>query len=268
MITNARVKWENPHGSFSLEVDELTLSANQGTKVPVMGRTGSGKSTLLSLMAGLKWPDAGQVIWTFPDQKKIQWSHTQLPSPQERVELRQNRFGFAFQNSTLLPHLNVQENLTYPLELKGISTSEARTTVKATLNDMLLDQEKPEINKLLQRFPHEISGGQRQRVALAQAVVHEPNVLFADEPTGNLDIETRLQVMDVLNKWLTKESGKAERMLIWVTHHHNDPQLYGAEKFLRVKHQNAHQARCDWDNTTDHIARMETLINGLDSDKN
>ncbi|OAD23114.1 ABC transporter ATP-binding protein yxdL [Candidatus Thiomargarita nelsonii] len=249
LITNGCVKWENSHsGSFSLEVD-LILSADQGTKVPVMGRTGSGKSTLLSLMAGLKWPTTGEVLWVFPDQEKVQWSQAQLPSPQELVELRQNRFGFAFQNSTLLPHLNVQDNLTYPLELKGISTTEARSTVKETLNDMLLEQEQAEIDKLLQRFPHEISGGQYQRVALAQAVAHNPNVLFADEPTGNLDLETRRQVMRVLNKWLTKEGWKGKRMLVWVTHHNNDPQLYGAKKFLSVKHKNAHKARCEWEKT-------------------
>jgi ABC-type lipoprotein export system ATPase subunit len=159
VITDARVKWENPHGSFSLEVDKLTLSANQGSKVPVMGKTGSGKSTLLSLMAGLKWPDAGDVIWTFPDNTQIKWSHTQLPSPQKLEELRQKRFGFAFQNSTLHSQFNVRDNLSYPLELKGISTSEARTTAKETLKDMLLVEEIKEIDELLQRFPHEISGG-------------------------------------------------------------------------------------------------------------
>jgi len=249
IITNGCVKLENSHsGSFSLEVN-LILSADQGTKVPIMGRTGSGKSMLLSLMAGLKWPTAGEVLWVFPDQEKVQWSQTQLPSSQELIELRQNRFGFAFQNSSLLPHLTVQDNLTYPLELKGISTTEARSTVKETLNDMLLKQEQAEIDKLLQRYPHEISGGQYQRVALAQAVAHKPNVLFADDLTANLDLASRRQIMSVLNKWLTKDGWKGKRMLVWVTHHQNDPQLYGVKQFLSVKHENAQKARCDWEKT-------------------
>jgi ABC-type lipoprotein export system ATPase subunit len=254
MITNASVKWENPHGSFSLELEKLSLSADKGQKIPVMGRTGAGKSTLLSLMAGLKWPEAGKVIWTFPDNEKVEWSHAQPPSPQELSDLRLNRFGFAFQDSTLLPHFNVQDNLIYPLELKGIPTNEARATAKDTLKDMLLDEEIKKIDKLLQRFPHELSGGQCQRVALAQAVVHDPDVLFADEPTGNLDVETREQIMNVLNNWLTKkdkDGNSKEKMLVWVTHHHNDPQLYDAEYFLCVKYQdkNPHKATCGWEKT-------------------
>ena len=249
-IRNACVRWENPHGCFALELDKLSLSADKGQKVPVMGRTGAGKSTLLSLMAGMKWPDVGEVIWTFPDKREVKWSHTQLPSSQDINDLRLNRFGFAFQNSTLLEHLNIKDNLIYPLELKGIPTIEGyAATVRDTLKEMLLDEEIKGIDQLLRRFPKEISGGQRQRVALAQAVVHNPDVLFADEPTGNLDIETRYKIMDVLNNWLAKKDGK--RMLVWVTHHHNDPQLYDAKHFLSVKYQekDSNKAICDWEKT-------------------
>jgi putative ABC transport system ATP-binding protein len=254
VITNASVSWQNPHGSFSLEVDNLSLSAEQGYKVPVMGRTASGKSTLLSLMAGLKWPDAGEVCWTFPEQSQVRWTPERLPLPKQRLELRQNRFGFAFQNRTLLPHLNVQDNLSYPLELKGISTKAARTKAEQTLALMLLPEEK--LGQLLQHYPHEISGGQYQRVALAQSVVHDPNVLFADEPTGNLDLETRLQVMGVLNNWLTESGWQGKRLLIWVTHHDNDPQLYGVKKVLYVKHLGAHKGSCYWDTIEDFKARL------------
>lgn len=263
-INNAIVKWQNIQGAFSLEIEKFILSTEQqGCKVPVMGRTASGKSTLLSLMGGLKWPEQGEVCWTFPEQdKKIIWSPAKLPSPQEQLELRQHHFGFAFQNHTLLPHLNVLDNLIYPLELKGIYTKKAYEKAEQTLAYMLLPEEKQNIKQILQRFPHEISGGQYQRVALAQAVVHDPNVLFADEPTGNLDLETRYQVMDVLNNWLTKDGWNGKRMLIWVTHHHNDPQLYGAEKLLSVQYTETHKASCNWQNTTDYIANLELITNG------
>jgi len=251
VIKNAVIRWENPHGDFSLKVDkELSLSAD---KVPIMGKNGSGKSLLLNLMAGLKWPQEGEVCWTFPDQREINWSCTKRPSPQKLVELRLKKFGFAFQNSTLLPHLNVVDNLSYPLKLKGVSTANARTKARDILlgickngNCMLLDEEKQEIDEILQRFPHEISGGQSQRIALAQAVVHEPNVLFADEPTGHLDGETRIQVRNVLKNWLTEPGWQGKRMLIWVTHHDDDPKLYSAKKCLRVKHIDPHNANCHY----------------------
>ena len=263
VITNAIIRWQNKPGSFSVELDKLTLSTEQqGYKVPVMGRTASGKSTLLSLMAGLKWPEKGEVCWTFPEQDQVRWSSEQLPSPEERVALRQNRFGFAFQNHTLLPHLNVRDNLNYPLEFKGIVTKQAYEKAENTLSEMLLPEERKNIKQLLQRFPNEISGGQYQRVALAQAVVHEPNVLFADEPTGNLDLETRYQVMDVLNNWLTQPDWNGKRLLIWVTHHHNDPQLYGANNVLSVEHKDAHKASCHWENTTDYMAKLEGIRHG------
>jgi ABC-type lipoprotein export system ATPase subunit len=262
MITNAIVKWQNIQGAFSLEVDQLTLSTEQGYKMPVMGRTASGKSTLLSLMAGLKWPEQGEVCWTFPEQDKILWSSEKLLSSQERVKLRQDHFGFAFQNHTLLPHLNVQDNLIYPLELKGVMTKRACEKAEKTLWYMLLPEERQELKQLLQRFPNEISGGQYQRIALAQAVVHDPNVLFADEPTGNLDFETRRQVMNVLNNWLIQEEWKGKRMLIWVTHHPDDPQLYKAEKLLWVKHKDAHKATCYLKNITEYKTELEAIING------
>jgi len=262
MITKAIVNWQNKQGTFSLEVDKFTLSAEQGGKVPVMGRTASGKSTLLSLMAGLKWPQAGEVCWTFPDQEQVRWSRNKLPSPQERIQLRQHRFGFAFQNHTLLPHLTVQDNLSYPLELKGIATKLAYEKAEQTLEEMLLSKEREEMKKLLQRFPHEISGGQYQRVALAQAVVHEPNVLFADEPTGNLDLETRYQVMNVLNNWLSQADWQGKRLLIWVTHHYDDPWLYGADSVLSVKQQEAQKASCDWETLADYKAKLEEIKHG------
>ncbi len=186
--------------------------------IPLMGQSGQGKSTLLYLLAALKWPHSGQITWTFPDGHTLSWTHKGLIS-KKAAWLRRQRFGFAFQDHTLTAHLTVLENIAYPLVLKGEKWSKALQKAKEQLVEVLLPDEK--IEDFTESFPAQLSGGQQQRVALAQAMIHEPWVLFADEPTGQLDYHTRQQVMTVLKNWIAAKT-EYERRLIWETHHHTD----------------------------------------------
>ncbi len=209
---------------------------------PLMGPSGQGKSTLLYLLAALKWPTAGKITWTFPDGNQFAWEATRQVD--NMVALRRDYFGFAFQNSTLSPYLTVLENVAYPLTLQNQPWEEATARAKLVLNEVLLPTERG-INSVLQSFPTQLSGGQRQRVALAQAMVHDPYVLFADEPTGQLDLHTRKQVMSVLRRWVETQPG--QRCLIWVTHHHlGDLDLMGIDHLIFVENrQCVPQSRSD-----------------------
>jgi len=210
-------------GAAILEKIDLTIKiSSQANLFPLMGPSGQGKSTLLYLLATLKWPQAGQIRWTFPNGHCFAWGAAGQPSAPEQandlVKLRRQYFGFAFQNSTLSPYLTVLENIAYPLLLQGLAWQQASEQAQTTLQAVLLSHEPPA--NLAQRFPNQLSGGQRQRVALAQALVHNPYVLFADEPTGQLDLPSRQQVMNVLKRWVANQPD--QRALIWVTHHHLD----------------------------------------------
>jgi len=149
--------------------------------VAVVGASGSGKSTLLGLMAGLDLPSSGNV-------RLLGQSLNQLNEDQ-RAQLRAGRVGFVFQSFQLLPGLTALENVALPLELNGEPHSQERAQV-ALSNVGLQDR--------LDHFPSQLSGGEQQRVALARAFVIEPEVLFSDEPTGNLDKKTGQQVADMM----------------------------------------------------------------------
>lgn len=216
---------------------ELTLDFRDlNWRLPIIGRTGFGKSTLLYVIAAMKRQSRGTITWQFPRQTPISWSGSRSGWGKARQwhALRSRWFSFAFQDSTLLPYLTVEENLVYPLRHAGVTLGEARARARQTLHSMLLPQEK--INEFLHRYPGTLSGGQRQRVALAKAMVREPAVLFADEPTGSLDHETRNEVMERVMGWLAARRG--QRAFVWVTHHKDDPWNYDAPKALRVNHPN------------------------------
>ena len=217
--------------SFELTVPSLALLADRkgNNKLPLMGRTGAGKSTLLNLISAMDLPQKGTITWKFPDGETINWGEHGLKSAEAR-RLRSQYFGFAFQDSTLISHLNVMDNLCYPLQLKRIPKNEARETAVRRLKEILIEDERtPDLSN---RYPSQLSGGQRQRIALAQAMIHDPYVLFADEPTGSLDSVTRCQVMKVLHDWVDAAPGK--RALIWVTHHDSDPVEAGLSHRLLV----------------------------------
>ncbi|MBF0308479.1 MAG: ATP-binding cassette domain-containing protein [Magnetococcales bacterium] len=215
--------------SFNLEVGSLHMDARTiSQRLPVLGRSGSGKSTLLYLLTFLKMPFQGRVRWVFPDGKRAAWDHRGLDkrvSTLSLAQIRRRYFGFAYQRSTLTPYLSVRENLLYPLQLrKGWGRKEMEERVRESVRRVLLcgseaeEVGEEEVDELMARYPCELSGGQLQRVALTQAMIHDPYVLFADEPTGSLDTATRKEVMAVVDKWL--ETG--DRLFIWVTHHLSD----------------------------------------------
>ncbi len=164
-------------------LDHASLSIDRGALVAVIGRSGSGKSTLLRLIGGLEPADAGTVHVGAADLGAY--------SEAERAAWRRRDLGFVFQFFNLLPTLTVAENVELPLALNAVAAPEARRRSHALLQQLGL-------GTCAERFPEELSGGEQQRVAIARAVVHEPQLVLADEPTGNLDLETAGQVLALL----------------------------------------------------------------------
>jgi len=161
-----------------------------GEYVAIMGESGIGKSTLLNLIAGLDTPDRGSIEFDGADLAKL--------DDDARTLLRRERVGFVFQAFHLLPHLSVAQNVALPLALLGVDDDEARTRVDAMLAAVRLSEHAD-------NFPRELSGGEAQRAAIARALVHRPKLLLADEPTGNLDPETALQVLALLRAQVKAE---------------------------------------------------------------
>ncbi|HFB65629.1 MAG TPA: ABC transporter ATP-binding protein [Aeromonadales bacterium] len=162
-------------------LQDINFEVEAGESIAIVGASGSGKSTLLGLMAGLDLPSSGDIIF---NGRQL----TQL-SEDERAGLRSELVGFVFQNFYLVPGLTVVENVMLPLEIT--KTPNARKRAEKYLKLVGLEQR-------LKHLPKQLSGGEQQRVALARAFVAEPAVLFADEPTGNLDQHTGQQIIDLL----------------------------------------------------------------------
>lgn len=188
------------YGSGENEVralDGVSISIEEGEFVAVVGTSGSGKSTLLHLISGLDKPSSGSLTY---DGKDI-YSY----SDKELSAFRRKRIGFIFQQFNLLPVLTAKENIIMPLLLDKQKPDEAYLK---QLTELLGIQSR------LEHLPHELSGGQQQRVAIARALIAKPDVIFADEPTGNLDSKSGGEVMELLqNVW--KKMGKA---LVVITH--------------------------------------------------
>ncbi|MGV8842319.1 MAG: ABC transporter ATP-binding protein [Pseudomonas sp.] len=175
----------------------LSLDLARGDSLAIVGRSGSGKSTLLGLLAGLDLPTSGDV--TLAGHALSQLSEDQ------RARVRAEHVGFVFQSFQLLDSLNALENVMLPLELDG--RRDARERAREILERVGLGQR-------LSHSPRQLSGGEQQRVAIARAFAAEPSVLFADEPTGNLDAETGERISDLLFE-LNQERGAT---LVLVTH--------------------------------------------------
>ncbi len=178
-------------------LNDINLTIAYGESAAIVGRSGSGKTTLLGLMAGLDTALSGE-IW-------LDGHSLSSLSEDERAELRASRVGFVFQSFQLLPALTALENVMLPLELSGVNT--ARQRAQDLLKRVGLEQR-------LQHTPRQLSGGEQQRVAIARAFAVEPKILFADEPTGNLDSQTADSVIELLMQ-LNQEQGTT---LVMVTH--------------------------------------------------
>lgn len=185
-----------PEGQLTI-LDSVDLHIQQQEAVAILGASGSGKSTLLGLLAGLDNPSHGK-IWLFDSEI------TQL-NEDRRAQLRAGRVGFVFQSFHLLPALTALENVMLPMELAGTNSAKSKAT--EVLNQVGLSHR-------LHHIPSQLSGGEQQRVALARAFAAQPDILFADEPTGNLDQHTGQRIVDLLFS-LKAEHGTA---LVLVTH--------------------------------------------------
>lgn len=186
MTTNPLIQAKNLSKSFAIDerrisiLHDISLSINAGEFIAIMGKSGSGKSTLLSLLAGLDYPDSGE-IW-LAGENLTHLTEDQL------AQKRQQDMGFVFQSFHLLPTLTVAENIAFPLDIAGASDM---ARVDALVEAVGLSHRRDNL-------PHQLSGGEQQRCAVARALVARPQVAFADEPTGNLDERNAEQVMQLL----------------------------------------------------------------------
>jgi putative ABC transport system ATP-binding protein len=198
MLIAKEVTREYRSGDQNLAVlRNVSFTIPQGGFVAIVGPSGSGKTTLLGLLAGLDRPTSGKVILDGHDLTTM--------SENERAKLRGEKVGFVFQSFQLIPTLTARENIQVPLELQGVEGAAARA-------DELL--ERVGLGNRGHHFPMQLSGGEQQRVAIARAFANSPRILFADEPTGNLDATTGIRVFDLLES-LNRESGST---IVLVTH--------------------------------------------------
>jgi putative ABC transport system ATP-binding protein len=199
-----RAVLQNAHAEF--QSGEITA---------IIGKSGSGKSTLLNLISGIDVPDRGQV-W-------VEGQNLTTLSDHDRTLFRRARIGFVFQFFNLIPTLTVGENVSLPLELNHIPGRRANEKARALLEAVgLLDR--------WETFPEKLSGGEQQRVALARALVHDPLLVLADEPIGNLDEETGAQMMSLLARLTREQNGT----LLMVTHSLEAASY--ADRVLRLSH--------------------------------
>lgn len=178
---------------------DINFSVAEGESLAIVGASGSGKSTLLGLLAGLDTPSKGQILLMDRD--------ISAANEDQRAQIRSQHVGFVFQSFQLIDHLTALENVQLPLELAGMPRAEAAAKAQVWL-------EKVGLSERLKHRPKTLSGGEQQRVALARAFVTEPDILFADEPTGSLDEQNGQKIIQLLFQ-LNQELGST---LILVTH--------------------------------------------------
>jgi putative ABC transport system ATP-binding protein len=195
--------------------DALTFSVDKGEAVALLGASGSGKTTLLNLVSGIDTPDNGRVLLDGIDVHAL--------GEPERTLLRRRQIGFVFQFFNLIPTLKVGENVALPLELLGADERSAQQRATALLADVGL-------GGLDMRYPETLSGGEQQRAAIARALAHQPAVLLADEPTGNLDEDTGDRIIELL----TGLARRQDTTLLLVTHSNRVAQA--ADRVLRLSH--------------------------------
>jgi putative ABC transport system ATP-binding protein len=192
---------------------DVTISVNKGEYVAFMGPSGSGKSTLMNIVGCLDTPSTGSYILNGQDVSTM--SENQLAA------VRNKEIGFVFQTFNLLPRQSALENVALPLIYAGYSKSERTRIAMETLAGVGLE------NRALHK-PNELSGGQRQRVAVARALVNDPSILLADEPTGNLDTKTSYEIMDLFD-----QLHKKGNTIVMVTHEDDIAQY--AHRIIRLR---------------------------------
>ena len=193
-------------------LNHVSISVENGEFVAVIGTSGSGKSTLLNLLGGLDTPTSGEVLVS--GKKLFQMNE------EARTIFRRRNIGFVFQNYNLVPVLNVYENIVLPIELDG--TKVDTEYVKTILHTLGLEQK-------VQAMPNQLSGGQQQRVAIARALATKPAILLADEPTGNLDGKTGMDVIALLK--MTSQA--FHQTIVMITH--NEEIALMADRMIRIE---------------------------------
>jgi len=170
-------------------LDGITLQIKKGEMVVIMGPSGSGKTTLLNCISGIDSVNSGKII--------VDGNDIQGMKDREKTKYRASKMGFIFQSYNLIPVLNAVENVELPLLINGVKGKEARNKAKSFLKLVGLGDR-------MYHFPNKLSGGQNQRVTISRAMVHNPAIIWADEPTGNLDTKTANGIMKLIEK-LNKE---------------------------------------------------------------
>ena len=204
MLTSEHVKKIYPMGEIDLEViKDLSLQIDAGEFVAIVGPSGSGKSTVLNMLGCLDMPTEGKIVVNDVDVTKL--DRTAL------ARFRGEHIGFIFQSFNLIPVLSVYENIEYPLiMIQNLPENEREKRISALLNAVEMSDQK-------NKFPDQLSGGQRQRVAIARALVTKPKIVFADEPTANLDTHTSQQIITLMRS-IQQESNTT---FVFATHDPN-----------------------------------------------
>ena len=183
-VSNLRKSYSE--GSSERDVlTNLSFTINRGELVVLLGRSGSGKSTLLNMISGMDVPSSGSIAFQGTELTEL--------SDTERTLFRRQHLGIIFQSFNLIPTLTVEENVLLPLELSETADIEQRKVAMDVLHEVGLGDRGSS-------FPDRLSGGEQQRVAIARALAHNPSLILADEPTGNLDLRTAETVMDILQR--------------------------------------------------------------------
>lgn len=200
IVVNNIKKYYGKKDNIVKAVDGISLEVENGKFTAIIGTSGSGKSTLLHCLAGLDKPTSGEVILTNKNIYSL--------NDDELSRIRRQEFGFIFQNFNLIPVLNVYDNIILPIQLDG--KKEDKEYIMNIIKKVGLEDQ-------LKKFPDELSGGQQQRVAIARALSNKPAVIFADEPTGNLDSKTTEEVMSLLRSTVSE----LNQTLLMITHDEN-----------------------------------------------
>ena len=203
------------YGSGENEVhalDGVSISVEEGEFVAIVGTSGSGKSTLLNMLGGLDRPTSGSVV--------VRGKELMHMKDEQLTIFRRRNVGFVFQNYNLLPILNVYENIVYPIEIDGSKVD--KEFVRQIIHNLGLEHK-------LKNMPNNLSGGQQQRVAIARALATKPAIILADEPTGNLDSKTSMDVILLMQSI----SRKFNQTILMITHNEEIAQM--ADRIIRIE---------------------------------
>ena len=202
-------------GSATIKaLDEVSVTVREGGFVALAGPSGSGKTTLLNIIGGLDSVDSGQVLVGKQDITAM--------NPAELAEMRLHKIGFIFQAYNLIPVLSALENVEYVMQLQGVAADERRRRAMAVLDDMGLADK-------YHRRPATLSGGQQQRVAVARAIVSDPAIVLADEPTANLDSATGRDLLELMKR-MSREKG-----VTFIFSTHDSMVMEYAERLIKIR---------------------------------